>query len=253
MKNKITFESNNFNKIKNEILEDVKKEKKVLSFMNTHCIYEFNNNPDYQNAVMSSDVKRRSNSIDGILLSLVLSIKSFKPAKRLQGPTLMKKFLGDKDLNKNKKHFFLGYEKKELNKTSKKYPFLKRENIFGYLPPFVKGNCFSDKEVLKIIKIINKNKIDYLWNGMGCPKQQILTSQIHNKVNAKYIFNVGAALDFTIGRKKRAPRFFQKIGLEWLHRLFTDPKLTINRIYPSIMGGIFAFNTVKLKQFYENK
>jgi N-acetylglucosaminyldiphosphoundecaprenol N-acetyl-beta-D-mannosaminyltransferase len=248
MREKILFDVNTFSEIKEDILNHRIKEKTVFSFMNSHCIYEFKTNKDYRNATTSHNIKHRINSIDGSLLAVVLSIKNFKRAKRLQGPKLMKLFLMDKELNNCKKHFFIGYENKDLDKLCKSYPHLDRKNIFGYLPSFVEGNVFPKDEVKKMEKLINENKIDYLWNGMGCPKQQILSEQLINRANAKYFFNVGAALNFNIGKISRAPIIFQKFGIEWLHRLYTDPKLTSMRLYPSFMGGLYAFVFARLKK-----
>ena len=45
---------------------------------------------------------------------------------------------------------------------------------------------------------------------------------------------VGASIDFLLGLQKRAPRSFQKLGLEWLYRLITQPRIRARRIWDAV-------------------
>ena len=95
--------------------------------------------------------------------------------------------------------------------------------------------------------LINSKKIDFVWVGMGCPKQNILSKELFEKTKAKSFFNVGAALDFLINKKSKAPNWVQKIGLEWLYRLITDFKNTRKKAWRSFIANKYLFNSVKLK------
>ncbi|MEM3567393.1 MAG: WecB/TagA/CpsF family glycosyltransferase, partial [Thermoplasmata archaeon] len=76
----------------------------------------------------------------------------------------------------------------------------------------------------KIIERINTAKPDVLFVALGCPKQELWIKKYSRKV-APYVFvSIGAGLDFYAGRQKRAPLWMQRIGLEWMGRLFTNPK-----------------------------
>ena len=105
---------------------------------------------------------------------------------------------------------------------------------------------FDEKEIKKISVKINSFKPTYVWVGIGNPKQEILASQLFEKTKAAYFFNVGAAIDFILGKKKESPPFFSKIGLEWLYRLITDFKYSRKKVLKSFFGLFYLLN-VKLK------
>jgi len=64
----------------------------------------------------------------------------------------------------------------------------------------------------------------------------MLIINLHEKLNQKNIklpvfFNLGASYEFYTGIKNRAPKWMQKIGLEWLHRFLSEPKRTFKRYF----------------------
>lgn len=79
---------------------------------------------------------------------------------------------------------------------------------------------------------------DLLWVCLGSPKQEKVLALLARSARFKVGFSVGAVVDFYTGRIKRAPRVFQKAGLEWLHRLATEPRRLAPRTFKS--GPIFA-------------
>ncbi len=162
------------------------------------------------------------------------------------GPIFTDLFL--KNQSKNKKHFFIGIKNKDGPKLIKNYPNLKTKNIGCYNPPYIKKNKFSSKEIQKISNKIKKFNPDYVWVGLGCPKQEILANQLTEKVSVKCVFNVGAAIDYIISRKNQAPRYIRKLGLEWLYRLFTNFERTSKKIKNIFLGLILAFFITDLKK-----
>lgn len=214
-----------------KILES--RERSIFNFLNLHDIYFFQKNVLFKK-VLTQNFSR--NFIDGFTLSLFLSIKKFKKIGRLRGPTFTREFLKK---NTNKKYFFIGLEEKDLNFLVKKFPKLKRKNLFCYNPPYIKGIIFKKDEINKISKLINKSESDYVWVGIGSPKQNILSYQLFNKTRATYFFNVGAAFDFILGKKREAPLIIQKIGLEWFYRLITDFKHSKKKVWRSFIGLIY--------------
>ena len=64
---------------------------------------------------------------------------------------------------------------------------------------------------------------DLLIGGLGCPKQETWMAEHRGRVNAVMI-GVGAAFDFHAGVVTRAPAWMRNNGLEWLHRLASDPR-----------------------------
>ena len=62
-----------------------------------------------------------------------------------------------------------------------------------------------------------------LWLGLGTPKQDLAAVALRAVGAAPVILCVGAAFDFLAGTKERAPEWMQRAGLEWLHRLGSEP------------------------------
>lgn len=95
------------------------------------------------------------------------------------------------------------------------------------------------------INLINSSKADILMVALGTPRQEEWI--VHNKdlINVPIIIGVGSGLDLLAGVKKRAPLVMQNIGLEWLYRLFQEPK----RLWRRYIFGIpvFMFHIVVQK------
>ena len=67
-----------------------------------------------------------------------------------------------------------------------------------------------------------KNGADVVWVGLGTPKQDVFVDAYRDRLGAALVA-VGAAFDFHAGAKKQAPRWVQKIGMEWAFRLLAEP------------------------------
>jgi N-acetylglucosaminyldiphosphoundecaprenol N-acetyl-beta-D-mannosaminyltransferase len=63
-----------------------------------------------------------------------------------------------------------------------------------------------------------------IWVGLGAPKQERWIATVSRVAPAVMFFGVGAAFDFLAARKPRAPRVLQHFGLEWTHRLASEPR-----------------------------
>lgn len=65
---------------------------------------------------------------------------------------------------------------------------------------------------------------DVIWVGLSTPKQEKFMTANWERLDAAVLVGVGAAFDFHSGRVAQAPRWMQRSGLEWLHRLGTEPR-----------------------------
>lgn len=79
------------------------------------------------------------------------------------------------------------------------------------------------------IDAINAAQPDVLVVGLGAPKQELWVHTHRHALNVKVAFCVGATIDFLAGEKPRAPVWMQRSGLEWLHRLASEPKRLFRR------------------------
>ncbi|MFQ5561323.1 MAG: WecB/TagA/CpsF family glycosyltransferase [Nitrospinota bacterium] len=116
-----------------------------------------------------------------------------------------------------------GGESEELLLKVKKELLRKNPNLkisFAFAPPF---RPLTPSEDAHVISQIKKAKVDILFVGIGCPKQERWMKE-HKKKISSVMVGVGAAFDFAAGCKRSAPRWMQKIGFEWLFRLVAEPK-----------------------------
>lgn len=90
---------------------------------------------------------------------------------------------------------------------------------YSFSPPFSKDVEIDDF----VIDEIKKSGVRILFVGLGCPKQEIWMAKHSKKLNV-VMLGVGAAFDFHAGTKPQAPVWVQRIGLEWLFRLLTEPR-----------------------------
>ena len=87
----------------------------------------------------------------------------------------------------------------------------------------------SPEEVDNIINRIKAARPHILIVSLGCPKQEIFINEHLEEMEVPFSIGLGASIDFESGIVKRAPRWMRNIGLEWLHRIFQDPKRLVKR------------------------
>jgi exopolysaccharide biosynthesis WecB/TagA/CpsF family protein len=109
---------------------------------------------------------------------------------------------------------------------------------------------FSEKENKKIVKKINKFKPNILFVGMTAPKQEKWTYQNRDKLHCNCIINIGAVFDYYAEIYYRAPKFFRKIGSEWLFRLLQKPSLWTRTFYSGIIYLFFIIIFQKQNSLY---
>lgn len=74
-----------------------------------------------------------------------------------------------------------------------------------------------------LLQEINIKAPDVLFVGMGVPKQEKWIHKYKSELYSGVCIAVGGSFDVLAGRVKRAPKIFQRLGLEWLYRLITQP------------------------------
>lgn len=74
------------------------------------------------------------------------------------------------------------------------------------------------------VELINAARADVVWVGLGHPKQELWMHTHREALDAPVLAGVGAAFDFHAGRKKEAPSWVKRSGLQWLHRLASEPR-----------------------------
>lgn len=212
---------------------------KVLACANPHVIIEALKDNDFFNALCSFDIVLP----DGI--GIVFASKMLKKGinKRVSGPDIFVELTEHLNTqNKRYRYFFLGSTEEVLAKIKEnmKQLFPNIEVVGVYSPPF---GDFSTDENESIIGVINNATPDVLWVGMTAPKQEKWIYENKDKLNVPLIGAIGAAFDFFAGTKKRAPKWAQKLGLEWLIRFLREPKRLWRRNLVS--SPLFLFLVLK--------
>ncbi len=101
----------------------------------------------------------------------------------------------------------------------------------GYLPPEKEG---------EVAAIIAQSGADLVFVGLGSPRQELFVVRHGAATGARVLMVVGGAFDVLSGRLRRAPLLFQKLGLEWLFRLWQQPRrllrcLALPRFLPLVL------------------
>lgn len=158
---------------------------------------------------------------DGMPLVWMMRLKGQRDQQRVYGPTLMLHVLESAAREGIPVGFYGGRAcvlKMLVEKMQTRYVGL--HVAYEFSPPFRAMNPDEDNE---LIDQINQSGARILFVGLGCPKQEMWMAEHRGKINA-VMLGVGAAFDFHAGVKSQAPAWMQKIGLEWLFRLVTEPR-----------------------------
>lgn len=163
---------------------------------------------------------------DGGPLSSVGQKRGFKDMKRTTGPSLMGEIFKI-SVTKGYRHYFYGSTDETLEKLYssliENYPGIQIAGM--YSPPF---RQMTEEEDKAIIERINETKPDFVWVGLGAPKQEKWMA-VHQGQVTGLMIGVGAGFDYHAGNIERAPEWMQKSNLEWLYRLMQDPKRLFKR------------------------
>lgn len=93
-----------------------------------------------------------------------------------------------------------------------------------------------------MVERINASGAGVVWVSLGCPKQEKWMAAHRGRVNAVMI-GVWAAFDFHAGVVKRAPKWMRNTGLEWLHRLRSEPRRLCKRYL--VTNTLFVIGAAK--------
>lgn len=165
---------------------------------------------------------------DGGPLSSLGRKRGFVTMERTTGPSLMGE-LFKISAKRGYRHYFYGSTDETLEKLKNRlqeyYPEIQIAGM--YSPPF---RALSIEEDNEVIEKINETNPDFVWIGLGAPKQEKWMFNHQGSINGLMI-GVGAGFDYYAGNIKRAPQWMQRCNLEWLYRLMQDPKRLFKRYF----------------------
>ena len=174
---------------------------------------------------------------DGIGIVKATKMLGYDIEERITGIDIANKLL--EYGNEFRKSIYLFGSKQEviddmIKVIEEKYPKL---NIAGSENGYVK-----DKD--KVFDQISKLKPDIVLVALGIPAQEKLIYKQLDKFNKGIFVGVGGSFDVISGHKKRAPKLFIKLNLEWLYRILKEPS-RLKRFYDSNVKFIFKVKKMK--------
>lgn len=183
----------------------------AIDFTNTHIV-----TLRRQSAPFRESTSRFDHFVpDGMPLIWCLNARGARLRDRVYGPTFMRRCL--EQTPAPWKHYFLGGSTECLAALRRR---------FGPVVEIVGAHhgYFSPEEEPNILAEINRLAPDFIWVGLGTPKQQEWIHRHKPLLRRGVVFAVGFAFDVNAGLKKDAPAWMQRAGLTWAFRVFSEPR-----------------------------
>lgn len=208
------------------------KESRYVCICNAHSVVTATDDAAFAAAVQQADMA----TPDGAPVAWLIGRQTGLAQQRINGPDLMRRYLAE-----GARHggpiFLYGATEETLQilRTRVAGAFPDIQIAGTYSPPFRPLTADEDEQV---VEMINSSGATTVWVSLGCPKQEKWMAVHRDRVRAVMI-GVGAAFDYHAGTIKRAPLWMQKNGLEWLHRLASEPRRLWKRYL--VTNSLFIF------------
>lgn len=212
------------------------RESRFVCICNAHSVVTATQDIGFGEAVAAADMA----TSDGAPVAWMLRRLGFPKQQRINGPDLMWKYC-EAASARGESIFLYGAMQETLdilqNKLIDAFPGLK---IAGaYSPPF---RIMTAEEDEAVVKMINSSGAGTVWVSLGCPKQEKWMAAHRGRIHAVMV-GVGAAFDYHAGTIRRAPLWMQNTGLEWLHRLCSEPRRLWKRYL--VTNTLFVYGAAK--------
>ena len=221
---------------------------KISSYIcvaNVHMLIEAHLDPAF------ADVVNGANMVtpDGVPVAKAVKLIYGVDQPRVAGMDLLPDLLMESE-KQEIPVFFYGGTQAMLDQTvaycKTNYPNLKL--VGAYSPPF---RPLTSAEESEIVSLVNQNNPGFVFVALGCPKQEKWMALMNGKINSCMI-GIGGALPVMIGLQKRSPLWMQKYGLEWLFRLYQEPKRLFKRYFiTNSLFIILLFKEVLAKKLFK--
>ena len=199
-------------------------ESRYICITNVHSVVTATQDPAFGQIVQGADMV----TPDGAPVAWMLRKLGHTSQERINGPDLMWKYCA-LAAERGESIYLYGGSPETLSilqgVLASHFPALKVAG--AYSPPFRPLTAAEDAD---IIATINASGAGSVWVSLGCPKQEMWMAEHRGKIHAVMV-GVGAAFDYHAGTIKRAPLWMQHAGLEWLHRLCSEPRRLWRRYF----------------------
>ncbi|OPG99305.1 glycosyltransferase [Chryseobacterium mucoviscidosis] len=155
---------------------------------------------------------------DGAGIVMVSRLRGGQLTERVTGCDLLFRLL-EEGSQKNWSFYMLGAEES----VSKRAVGVIAQNYPGVVVRGRQHGFFTTDEEKSIVKEIHEAQPDFLIVALGAPNAEHWINKYRHQLNARVAIGVGGSLDILAGKTKRAPAIWQKLNLEWLYRLLSQP------------------------------
>jgi exopolysaccharide biosynthesis WecB/TagA/CpsF family protein len=167
---------------------------------------------------------------DSKILEKMLKIKGKDIKEAVPGSTLTE-YLFSNTIVPEDKVLIIGVNDKYINHLRRSFPTLNIKHINPSM-----GFINKREEVEELIAFIRDSQANYIFLSVGSPRQEVLASKIKRDNKASGVaLCVGASVLFMVGAEKRAPVFIQNLHLEWLYRMWQNPKRLSPRYFKNFI------------------
>ena len=195
------------------------RQPRTVDFTNTHIVTARRHDPAFHAVTNVFD----SFVPDGMPLIWCMNAQGAGLRDRVYGPTFTRHFLSASPAAVT--HYFLGGSQECLDRLIERMRALNPAlNVAG-----AQHGYFSGDQEEAILADILKTAPDFLWVGLGTPKQQEWIARHRARLGSMVVCAVGFAFDVNAGLKKDAPPTLQRLGLTWLFRMCTEPRRLFSR------------------------
>lgn len=208
-----------------------------VAVCSVHSVMTARRNPSFHNALSGADIA----TTDGMPLVWALRFGGIGHQERVDGYTVFRAAISA-GIPRGSRHFFYGATEATLERLVStlrvEYPTIQVAG--AYAPPF---RPLSDREFEEAIIGILEGSPDIVWVGIGMPKQELWMERAAPHLPGISLVGVGAVFDWVAGNVPRAPGWMQRSGLEWLYRLYREPRRLWRRYIwnnPAYLGLLAA-------------
>ena len=193
------------------------RESRYVCITNVHSVVTAGQDAAFGQVISDADMV----TPDGAPVAWMLRKLGHVKQERINGPDLMWRYCAATEATRESIFLYGGTEETLTRlrvRLSDADPALRIAGAIS--PPF---RSLTRDEDESIVAQINASGAGTVWVSLGCPKQEKWMADHRGRINAVMV-GVGAAFDYHAGTIKRAPLWMQRNGLEWLHRLCSEPR-----------------------------
>jgi N-acetylglucosaminyldiphosphoundecaprenol N-acetyl-beta-D-mannosaminyltransferase len=210
--------------------------RRIVFFVNAHCINIAAKNHDYLTALETADILYA----DGSGMRIACRAAGIELIDNVNGTDLFP-IICQLSASKQIGIALLGAKEGIAKRCAENM----RELYPGLIISWTGHGYYDESDENKIIDEINNSGAKIVFVAQGVPKQELWISSNKDKLTAPILIGVGALFDFYSSHISRAPLFIRKIGFEWLYRFLIEPRRLFKRY---IIGNpIFLLRTLYLR------